>query len=485
MATYPHGITMVERPTGIIPPVRTTAGLAVFFGTAPIHLATSELGLGNVNKPQLCYNYQEAVELFGFDKNFERYTLCEAIYSHFALYNVSPIVLVNVLDPTSHTTAVSEAEYQIADEIANLGKDVLKTDLVVKKEGTQLAEGTDYNLSYSSDGELLVTVVDGGALVGETALKASFKRLDPALVDIGDIIGGVDINTGDYEGLELVNSIFPLFRLLPGLVLAPKYGEDPAVAAIIKSKVTNINAHFKCCGVVDIPSDAGKADTYQKVAAWKNDNNYIDEHLIACWPKIRLGNDVYRLSTQLAGLINLVDAGNEDIPYESPSNKRLQMNGMLRADGKELTYGIENANYLNGQGVVTALNFLNGWTAWGNRTSIYPTNTDIKDAFIPVRRMSDWLSNQFIFTFWNQVDQPMTRRLIKRIVNSWNTYLNGLTAREYILGGRLEFIEDENPLTDLLDGKLTFHMWIAPPPPAEHITGIVEYDPAYFQVLFS
>ena len=42
-----------------------------------------------------------------------------------------------------------------------------------------------------------------------------------------------------------------------------------------------------------------------------------------------------------------------------------------------------------------ALNFAGGWKAWGNRLGSYPTNTDPKDNFIPVRRMFDYVGNTF------------------------------------------------------------------------------------------
>ena len=183
--------------------------------------------------------------------------------------------------------------------------------------------------------------------------------------------------------------------------------------------------------------------------------------------------------------MNKTDAGNSDVPYESPSNKSLQMNACVNEAEKEITLGLDQANYLNGQGIVTALNFMGGWKAWGNRTGCYPTNTDSKDAFIPIRRMFDWIGNEFITTFWQKVDKPMTPRLIKTIVNSYNVRLNGLAAREFILGGRVEFLESENPTTDLMDGILRFHIYVTPPTPARQIEGILEFDPAYFDTLFA
>ncbi len=79
----------------------------------------------------------------------------------------------------------------------------------------------------------------------------------------------------------------------------------------------------------------------------------------------------------------------------------------------------------------------------------------------------------------------MTKRLIKTIVQSAQLDLDGFTSREVILGGRIEFLEDENPVTDLLNGLLRFHFYIMPPIPAEGIEGVFELDPSYLSELFS
>ena len=183
--------------------------------------------------------------------------------------------------------------------------------------------------------------------------------------------------------------------------------------------------------------------------------------------------------------MNQVDANNGDIPYESPSNKLLQMNACVNDAGEEIDLGFNQANYLNGQGIVTALNFANGWVAWGNRTGCYPSNTDVKDNFISMRRMFDWVGNKFILTFWTKVDDPANMRLIRTVINSFNYFMNGLMSQGAIIGGRIEFLSPENPLTDLMNGVLRFHIYIAPPPPAEQIWAILELWPDYFTALFS
>ena len=124
-----------------------------------------------------------------------------------------------------------------------------------------------------------------------------------------------------------------------------------------------------------------------------------------------------------------VDSGNGDIPYESPSNKSMQITGTCLADGTEVILGPDEANYLNGQGIVTALNFIGGWKAWGNRTACYPSNTDPKDAFISIRRMFNWHAQTFIQTYWAKVDKPINKRLIQTVVDSENIRLNGLVAQ--------------------------------------------------------
>ena len=109
---YKHGVYTSEVPTSIVPAVNSTAGLPVVFGTAPIHLASNR---AEVNKPILCYTYAEAVAAMGYSEDWEKYTLCETIYSQYSLYAVSPTVFVNVLDPKKHKAPVSDKVIRTAD----------------------------------------------------------------------------------------------------------------------------------------------------------------------------------------------------------------------------------------------------------------------------------------------------------------------------------------------------------------------------------
>ena len=460
---FRHGVYKSEVPTSIVAPAQSEAGLPVIVGTAPVFLADKSC----VNVPKLVYTYEEAVKSFGYSDDWENYTLCEFIYSQFALFGQAPCVLINVFDPDTHKEIIAPEDgttFTASNGKVSLGKNVISAD--------------NHELLYDDEGNAYITT-SAASLTIDSLVKAK-----PSLVTNNDVIGGVNASTGKYTGLELVNRVFPKFRLVPGLIGAPKFSENSGVAAVMRAKADNISGVFTGVCVVDIPCDASGATTYSDVPDWKNTHNYVAERMIACWPKISLDGKVFHLSTQLIGLMNKTDAAHKDLPFKSPSNELLQMDSCVNANGDEIGLTLEQANYLNGQGIVTALNWIGGWRAWGNRTGAYPSNTDAKDCFIPVRRMFDFLGNQFILTFWQKVDQPITPRLIRTIVNSFNMYLNSLVAIEALLGARVEFREDENSYTDILNGIIKFHIFITPPVPAEVIEGILEYDPDYLSVLY-
>lgn len=492
---YTHGVRTEEVPTSLLPTAESDAGIPVVFGTAPIGMTDES----NVNKPVLCYSYAEAVAAFGFvpakedktgkTKKFD-YSISEFIDVAFSKFGISPVVIVNVLDPTTHKKSeISSQEFKVDKHgtatIAATGI-ILSSVKIVKDEDTAVNLGEDYALSFNDEGELVVTSLldeEGNyKLKDSDTLKITADQTDPTLVKDTDIVGGVSVD-GKKSGLELLGEIFPRFRLVPGIILAPGFSDDPTVAATMSAKCQSINGVFNAIAVADLPTS--KVKKYSDAPGWKNDNNYVDEFLVSCWPMIQLDGVLYHLSTQAACLMSATDADNSDVPYVSPSNKNLQMTGMCLDDGSEVVIGQDEAAYLNGEGLVTALNFIGGWVLWGNRTSCYPGNTDVKDAFIPVRRMMNWIGNTLVQTFWQRVDFPLNRRQINTVMDSCNIWLNGLASREFILGGRVEFLSTENTTTDLMDGKARFHVYVTPPSPNREIDFILEYDPQYLQTLFS
>lgn len=480
--SYEHGVYTSEVPTSITPPVTVNGFVPVVVGTAPVNLASDP----KVNEPVVCNTYAEAVAALGMSDDFDNYTLCEHIYAQFALFAVAPVVFINVLDPTVHKTDVSaEAATLVDGQVKTAVNGALIDTLVVKSDDgvTTYVLNTDYTAAFNDDGELVITrVVDGSIPADISPLQLDYSHLDPSAVVADDIIGGVDVN-GVSTGIELINEVFPRFRLAPTHGLAPKWSADPAVSAVGKAKMLLINGNFKGQWVDDVPTDT--VTQYADVAAWKNDNNYTAAHEITCWPKVKLGERQFHLSTQVACIIGQATAANDGILNVTPSNRSLQADSSVLEDGTEVFLQKQQANdSLNANGIVTALNWIGGWKAWGNRTAAYPAITDPKDAFIKIRGFQNWLANTLVLTYWQDVDGDLNRRQIESITDSNNIFLNGLQADGQILGGRIEFQPDDNPTTQLLDGKAVFRIYQASPPPNKAIEFVLEYDASYLQTLF-
>lgn len=304
---------------------------------------------------------------------------------------------------------------------------------------------------------------------------------DVSLVTANDIIGGVDAGTGGRAGLELIHEVFPRFGLIPGQIIAPGFSTDPAVALTMGAKCASVSGHFNCVAVADIPDAVGN---YTEAHEYVLDNNLTDKNLILMFGSPVFDGKTEPGSVHWAGITSQRDGENESIPYWSPSNKRMLANGMAHA-GKELMLDSAQAAYLNSQGIVTGLSWIGGLVGWGNRTAAYPGVTDVKDTFIPVRRMFNWVGNTLVTTAWQLVDRPLNRRLAGTVCDTFNVWLNGLARREFLLGGRVEFLSDDNPVTDVMDGISRFHVFFSPPSPAREIDFILEYDPEYIQTLFA
>ncbi|MDR1471568.1 MAG: phage tail sheath family protein [Synergistaceae bacterium] len=492
---YQHGVYVSEVPTSLISPVPCDSAIPVFVGTAPIHLSQTGLDdLGKkVNYPILTYQYDEAVNKLGFARGGDRwrkYTLPQCIYSQFALFAVAPAIFINVLDPGVHKTAVARAPYVINDGQAVLGEDVILDSVVVTTANSDgapaLVAGTDYSLGWNRDGKAVLNAIEGGALAALPSAWVRFNIIDPTLVTEYDIIGGYNTQTQSYEGLELINGIFQKYRLVVGEIVVPRFSQNAAVAAVMYAKADSVSGVFKAMAMVDIPSGSEGVRDYTEAPEWKNQKNLTYDKEIVFWPKVRLGDDIFDMSVQVAGLMGKVDNEHGNVPVAAFSNHNLQMDSCVLDDGTEIGLDLyTQANYLNGEGIATAVNWIGGWRVWGVQTAAYPANTDIKDCMIPVRRMFNWIGNTLILTYFQKVDIPMTKRNIETIIDSANVWLNGLASREFLVGHpHVEFDPDDNPTTDLLAGIARFHVYISPPPAMKEIEFILEYDVSQLETLF-
>lgn len=479
---FKHGIYPNEIPTALVPPSCLADGVPVFIGTAPIQQV--EGGLNNVNKAIFCSNYADAVAQLGYSEKWEKYTLCEAIYGAFALYGIGPVIFINVLDPAEHMRKVSDVETSFAEGKADLPDGVIVRTLKVKSAdgAADYEANADYVTSYADDGTLRLIVIEGGRLDGAASVKIDADILDPERVTKADIIGGIDINDGKRKGAEVISEVFLRFTKIPGSIGAPGWSGDSEVGAILTAKGYGINGIFKAQMVaLDISAETCKK--YSDVPAAKKSLNFVDPLQTVVWPLARLGDKVFHGSTAAILRKALTDYESDGVPFKSPSNKAAKMDAAVLADGTEVWLDLTDANYINENGVCTFLNFFTGWVFWGNRTACYPGVTDPKDTFICVRSMMSWWGNREVTTYWQKVDAPMNKRLLTTILNSMKVDINGLKASGALLGGECVIYSDENPTTELIDGKIAFHVKLGFVTPAEEIKFNNEYDTSYIAAL--
>lgn len=475
MTSYNHGISVLENPTTLEQPLEALSAVQVVFGTAPINQVNNP----TVNKPILIKSFEEAKRHFGYSDDFNKYTLCEVMHVNFKMFKVSPIVFVNLLDPAVHKKAVPEMSVEVINKMVIIQQDgILLQSISVKDSSSAITyeENMDYVTGFNEEGNVVISILDGGAITA-TTLKVSFDKLDPDAVTSTEVIGGYDAGTNTFSGLELIKTIYPTLNIVPNIILAPGYSDLPEVASVLVAKSYKINGCFNATNVVDLD---GK--TKEDAIEFKNNNHYMDSSTIACWPKAIVNGKLLNYSTLVAAAYARRNAEDEDIPYRSASNMKIAVNGMVNSDGQEVFLDQVEANVLNAKGIVTAIN-MNGWRTWGNNTASFDAdhsgNSDLKDRFIAVRRMFDWWGNSFIKNFFDRLDGPISHRLIESIVDDENIRANGYQARGIIAGAKIEFKQTENPIGDILNGKIKFIQKVGFFTPAEEIVNVLEFDPTF------
>ena len=467
-----HGIGVMEAATAISVPIIADSAIPVVIGCAPINLLDNPAAA--VNTPILANSPAEAMELLGYSDDFDAYGLCGMMYVTNNVFCTSPVVYINVLDPTTHIKTVTENALAVADgeAVYKGSKGVLLSSVALQSGDDTLALDTDYTLGFDADGYLVVTIVSTSTYASASTLKLSASALDPSAVTANDIIGSVNASTGVETGMEVIRQVYPKLGVVPGQLLAPNYSENANVAIALSAKAQTINGCFRAMALVDLST--ATAPTYTAVKTAKESAGLASPFCEVLWPRVKIGDYILPFSTVMAALTEYTDANNANIPYKSPSNKLGGITGTVLADGTEVYLDQDQANTVNSFGVVTALN-INGWRTWGNYTAAYQSSTDAKDIWIAVRRMFNWQANTFILSYFDKVDDPMNRRLIDTVIDTENIRCAAY-APEYWAGAKIEYLEDDNPITEILSGHITFRQHIAPYTPAQWINNILDYD---------
>lgn len=473
---YSHGIYNEEKETLFNIPQKAESNIQIVIGTAPVNLL--EKPEGAVNVPIVADSFSDAQHKLGYMEDFERYTICQSIYMAFAEMEAAPIVMINVLDPAKHKTEAEAAQYAVVKYKASVPVSGVLIDSVkvMGTSGEEYVAGTDYMKSFDSNGHLLISIAPDGAAASATAVSIQYSFLDTSKVTAEDIIGGYDIETGKRTGLELLDIVYGKTGIVPENIVIPGYSKNPAVAAVLAGKCKKIEPFYSAHAFVDLDSSSSGADNFRKVKEWKEENGYGTHELFPVWPLVKIKSRKIYGSAYYAALLQKIAADNNGYPADSPDNHKTNITGICTEAGDETLLTMTEANdYLNAYGISTFL-FVQDWKTWGSNTGAYPESADPVQRFISNRCMLDTLKNAFSRKFFEKVGRNVSYRNIAIFVNSYNQELNAIQANSYIAGASFSFSEEDNPIENILQGRVKFRTKVAFYPPMECIENEWMYD---------
>lgn len=317
---------------------------------------------------------------------------------------------------------------------------------------------------------------------------------DTANVVAADI-AGADDGAGVRTGLELVDTVFTDFGLVPTLFLAPGFSTDQAVRDALSAKAAAHTGYFRGLALVDLEGANAAAGIAAKGTAGPGGAALDDPYVAACFPPVRRitgtadGAPVFAtdpMSLHVAGAIAREAAANSGVPLRSPSNTAL-----LAADLTVLLT-LPDVQAVRDAGIVTAQRFgPGGFRFAGNRTSAFVAGAATadsaeevaRDSFISGRMVANHVANRLVLDTLQLVDGPISRALIDRVLDGVNRLGNVLVSQGASLGFEALFLDEDNDPADMADGRVTYRVRFLPATPMERVDFLLAVDLSYFAAL--
>ena len=479
---YLHGVGTSRNTSISTDPSVAPYGLQCVIGTAPIN--TLDDPAGAVNKPILVSSRKDFKKYFGESDDVDSYTLVQSEIASFRAFAVAPVVFINVLDPSksSHITVVASAQKTLTGGAVTIEQTgiLLSTVKVTDGSTTTYKEGDDYTLSFDDSGYVVLTATSTGDLSSETVCNVGYTKLNPSGVTALDIVGGTSA-TGVKTGIDVIDEVYSTLGVVCPFILAPGWSKNPTVAAALETKAEIIGSLINAQAIVDI--NISSYPTINTIANGKTASGVSTRWAIPTWGKVLVNGYYIDSSAILGALMQNICIKNNGVPGDSPDNQDIPISALCKADNTEIHLTMEEANdYANAYGVVTFI-YMNGWKAWGNNTAAYPGNKNPNDRFIKCVAIGNYIENRFKTQYLSTVGRNGSTKLIKSVVSNFNADLNALVDT-YVAGAEVVFSENDNPMSEMLEGRYTFRTRYADWTPIEYLENVFTWDSTILQEAF-
>ncbi|MDP8172607.1 phage tail sheath subtilisin-like domain-containing protein [Pasteurella skyensis] len=444
-AAFHHGSETIRKKGGTSPVKQADGAIIGIVGTAPI---------GDVNKLKLCMVEKDFAQ-FG-DVLDRGYTLCDAL-DILGRYQAGQVYVINVLDPARHRTTVT-------NEILTIDRDTKITrtkqagliELSINNESDTLVEGTDYYVNLLTGEIRFANLYEN--------VTATYSYADPTKVTEADIRGGVDTQTGERKGFEMLQGGFNLFGSDAKVLLCPEFDKTQTMASSLETLAEQLHA----VAYVQAP----KGTTLAQAIIGRGPEGTINfktssDRVQLFFPHV-VGerNTLESLATHGGGLRMLTDV---DFGYYFSISNR-QLRGVIGVE-IPLTARIDDqqseTNRLNAVGITTVFNsFGTGFRMWGNRNSSFPTNTHIIN-FETVQRTADLIDESIRQAELKYMDIPVDDALIDSLIDDVDIYMSTLKS---IVGYDVHLDHSYNLVDAFSKGQVPLEYDFTPKIPAERIT---------------
>ncbi|OQX16158.1 MAG: hypothetical protein BWK73_04660 [Thiothrix lacustris] len=307
----------------------------------------------------------------------------------------------------------------------------------------------------------------GVAGTGLKSLDALFKQgyaecvvvrvPEPTAGNLGDVIGGVDVTSGDYEGISALLTAEAEIGVRPRILIAPYFSHHKSVGDALVGVADKLRGYVYADG----------PDTTD-AAAIQLRNEYGSERIRIHDPAVKTvfnGDEIVMpVSPFLAGARAALDQ--QRGWWWSLSNFELKgVTGTTRPSVYIPDDPTSRAQYLNANNVATIIK-RNGYRCWGNRGC----SNDPAWEFESIVRANDIISNSIDnnLSRW-AVDRPINRAFFENVAKSVTAYLAYLQSIGAVLGGRCWVDWAKGTETRMANGEAYFAYDLTVPAPAEHI----------------